>query len=45
MAAPCYYLSSPILGVNEPLYRLLAGCLPLVLALCIFPFLKRKLAS
>lgn len=45
MAAPCYYLSTPILGVNEPLYRLLAGCLPLVLALCIFPFLKRKLAS
>ena len=41
LAAPCYYLGTPIIGIHAPLPRLLLAAIPLVLAACLFPSLKK----
>lgn len=41
LAAPCYYLGTPVIGIHAPLPRLLLAAIPLVLAGCLFPCLKK----
>lgn len=41
LAAPCYYFGATIAGLDSPLFRLLLAAIPLLLALCLFPYLKK----
>lgn len=41
LAAPCYYLGTPVIGIHDTLPRLLLAAIPLVLAVCLFPCLKK----
>ena len=44
LAAPCYYLGTPVIGIHAPLPRLLLAVIPLVLAACLFPSLIKGMA-
>lgn len=43
MAVPCYFLGTPVLGIDDMWSRIFISLLPLVPALCLFPYLRRKI--